>query len=331
MNELTLKAVGILRAGGLVAIPTETVYGLAADATNATAVERIFRVKGRPGTNPLIVHVADANVARRYARDWPDSAQKLAERFWPGPITLVVQKSQVIVPQVTAGLDTVGLRAPDHPLTLELLRAFDAPVAAPSANRSNRISPTTADHVRQELGDAVGLVLDGGPCRVGIESTVLYLTRHPPVILRPGTITGDQIASVIGPVESASTTVTPDRAVRSPGQQPVHYAPSTPAYRFDSQDSQRVVEWTRTHPERRAAFLVRDQSTMSFAIGRDTTPVIISLPSTAAEYARELYSQLRHADSLGLDVLFVEMPPEHPEWAAARDRVRRATRELSGL
>src|SRR5688500_47215 len=198
MSELIERAASLLRRGGLVAFPTETVYGLGADATNAAAIRRVFQVKGRPATNPLIVHVADESVARRYAREWPTAASKLAAEFWPGPLTLVLSKQPSIVLEVTAGLDTVGLRAPDHPLALELLRAFDGPVAGPSANRSSHVSPTTARHVRDEFpDDEIDLILDGGPCKVGIESTVLDLTSDPPRILRPGAVTREQIEAVI--------------------------------------------------------------------------------------------------------------------------------------
>lgn len=327
MDELIGKAVRILRGGGVVAIPTETVYGLAADATNAEAVRRIFQIKGRPATNPLIVHVVDADVARRFARSWPAAAGKLAERFWPGPITLVAPKSAAIVLEATAGLDTVGLRAPDHPLTLELLRAFDGAVAAPSANRSNRVSPTTADDVRQELGDAVDLVLDGGPCRVGIESTVLDLTRNPPAILRPGAITRQQIEAVIGPVEAEHSSVAPEQAARSPGQQAVHYAPRTPAYRYEPPDAARVVEWCSRYPNRRAALLAIHVDPV--AAGLSEARVLVPMPPAPDEYARQLYSQLRRADAMGLAAMFIELPPATAPWAAVRDRLRRATREIS--
>ena len=172
MSEQIDQAVSILRRGGIVAFPTETVYGLGADATNPRAVDRIFQIKGRPSTNPLIVHVADGQVARRYASEFPVAATKLVARFFPGPLTIVLPKAPSIVDEVTAGLDTVGLRSPNHPLALELLRRFDGAIAAPSANKSTRVSPTTAQHVRDELGEAVALLLDGGPCEVGIESTV---------------------------------------------------------------------------------------------------------------------------------------------------------------
>jgi len=333
MTESIRNAVEILRAGGLVAIPTETVYGLAADATNASAVQRIFEAKGRPSTNPLIVHVADANIARRYARQWPQAAQALAERFWPGPLTLVVPRSKAIVPQVTAGLDSVGLRAPDHPLALQLLRAFDGPLAAPSANRSNRISPTTAEHVKRELGDAVGQVLDGGPCRVGIESTVLDLTRDRPAILRPGAITRDQIVAILGPVELQTAADASDRPARSPGRQPVHYAPATPAYRFASGDMPQVIAWRRTHLKKRAAFLLLHSTAAAGAVAPliNESDVLVPLPSMPVDYARELYSQLRRADALGVDALFIELPPDEAQWAAVRDRVWRATRSLSDI
>ena len=183
-----VRAAAIVRSGGLVAFPTETVYGLGADATNADAVAKIFTVKGRPPTNPLICHIADEEMAKRYATIWPLAASRIAQRFWPGPITIVVPKQPTIVDSVTAGLPTVGLRAPAHELTLQLIRVFDGPIAGPSANRSNHVSPTTAQHVRDEFADAIDMILDGGPCEVGIESTVLDLSTPRPTILRPGAI-----------------------------------------------------------------------------------------------------------------------------------------------
>src|SRR4051812_13377596 len=230
---MSSRAVQILRTGGLVAFPTETVYGLGADATNAAAVERIFHVKGRPLTNPLICHVADEDVARRYVANWPRNAQALVERFWPGPLTVVLPKTDAIAANVTAGLGTVGLRAPDHLLTLEMLRAFDTPVAGPSANRSTHVSPTTAQHVRDEFGDAIDLILDGGPYAVGIESTVLDLSTERPRILRPGGVSRSAIEEVIGAVEVAQNLVTEVTAPSvAPGQHAKHYAPRTPAFRF---------------------------------------------------------------------------------------------------
>ena len=228
MSDIT-RAVQILRAGGLVAFPTETVYGLGADATNADAVRKIFAVKGRPITNPLICHVADAHVAQRYARDWPLAASRITERYWPGPLTIVLAKTAPIVSQATAGLNTVGLRAPNHPLALELLRAFDRALAGPSANKSTHVSPTTAQHVRDELGNQVDLILDGGPCAVGIESTVQDLSSDRPTILRPGGVSREQIEAFIGPVEMKSIVSATATPAMSPGQQALHYAPRVPA------------------------------------------------------------------------------------------------------
>jgi len=243
------RAVQILRAGGLVAFPTETVYGLGADATNSVAVGRIFAAKGRPATNPLIAHVADEQVARRYAADWPESAGALVRAFWPGPLTLVLPKRPGgVVAQATAGLPSVALRAPDHPLAIALLRAFDGPIAAPSANRSTHVSPTIAKHVRDELGGSVDLVLDGGPCRVGIESTVIDLTTSKPTILRPGAVTREQIEQVIGPVRLFAGAVDPAHAAASPGQQEVHYAPVTPAFRFEAAELDKLKDWLRARP-----------------------------------------------------------------------------------
>ncbi len=296
-------AVELLRAGKLVAFPTETVYGLGADATSADAVAGIFRAKGRPATNPLIVHVSSIDVAKRYA-EWSDAATKLAEMFWPGPLTLVLPKRSAIADITTANGPTVGIRIPAHPLALELLRAFDGPVAAPSANRSNHVSPTTARHVRDELSHAVDLILDGGPCTVGIESTVLDLASDAPRILRSGHITAEQIAAVLGsrvlghkPTENAGA------ALRSPGQLPVHYAPLTPAFRFD--------------PNERGQIDLTDTA-------------VIELTLDPESYARNFYARLRLLDTQSLRAIYIELPPDTPGWRAVRDRVLRATKPLSG-
>jgi L-threonylcarbamoyladenylate synthase len=309
------EAVKILRQGGVVAFPTETVYGLGADATNPKAVQRIFEIKGRPSTNPLIVHVADESVARRYARNWPEVASNLARRFWPGPLTIVVPKNPIIVDGVTAGLDTVGLRAPNHPLALELLRQFDGPICAPSANRSTHISPTTAQHVREELGDSVDLLLDGGPCAIGIESTVLDLSTDVPTILRPGAITREQIEQVIGSVRMISAHIDAHTAMKSPGQQSRHYAPRAPAYWFD----------TSHHPtpgQNNIALILLGDS--HFTRGSVTT-----LPRSPEQYARLFYAVLREIDQANPDAIHIEMPPDAPEWHAVRDRISRAARPLS--
>jgi L-threonylcarbamoyladenylate synthase len=318
------EAAATLRAGGLVAFPTETVYGLGADATSEAAVRRIFAAKGRPATNPLIVHVADLEAARRYTTGWGDAAQTLAAAWWPGPLTLVLPKSPDIPDLVTAGRGTVGVRVPDHPLALELLRAFGGPVAAPSANRSNHVSPTTAQHVRDELGDAVDLVLDGGPCTVGIESTVLDLSRDRPRILRPGAVTRRQIEFIVGPVEVGHGVTELSVPAPAPGQHAVHYAPQTPAYRFET--PQRGLIQVDT-PDGRSNGLVAVGTMQDYV--KKWGP-IVAMPREPGLYARHLYEVLRELDAMGLANLYVEMPPDAPEWAAVRDRLLRATMPLPG-
>jgi L-threonylcarbamoyladenylate synthase len=311
------QAVEILRRSGLVAFPTETVYGLGADATDSAAVAKIFAAKGRPSTNPLIVHVADAGVGRRYAASWPEEAEKLASQFWPGPLSLVVSKAPSIVDAVTAGRATVGLRVPDHPLALELLRAFDGPIAAPSANRSNHLSPTTAQHVRDELGDRVDLILDGGPCRVGIESTVLDLSGHTPTILRPGGVSREQIEAVIGPVALCAGTAPADQPASSPGQLAVHYAPRTPAFRFEpSQRGQIDVDLGGA----KSGLVVVSPMDVVEKSGR-----IVALSCRPEVYARHLYDVLRELDAMSLAAIFIELPPDEPQWTAVRDRIIRGT------
>jgi len=321
MTEID-RAAEILRAGGLVAFPTETVYGLGADATRSDAVLRVFAAKGRPADNPLIAHVADEAIARRYASQWPESAEHLAQKFWPGPLTLVVPASSGIAKEVTAGGATVGLRAPDHPISQALLRAFDGPIAAPSANRSERISPTTAEHVRAELGERVDLILDGGPCRVGIESTVLDLSGKTPTILRPGAITLEQIAAEIGEVRLGGKQE--GRVAASPGQRPVHYAPRLPSFRASR------TEFVSAEQQ----LLQRQQKLAVLSLGplehvsRERIHFIFQLPELPESYAHELYAALRKADESGADLILIEMPPEKPQWLAVRDRLMRATKSF---
>jgi L-threonylcarbamoyladenylate synthase len=303
------KAVAVLSRGGLVAFATETVYGLGADARRSSAVQKIFRAKGRPATNPLIVHVEGKDSARRFTTVWPRNADILADAFWPGALTLVLPKRNLIVSDATAGRSTVGLRAPNHPLALELLKAFDGPIAAPSANRSNHLSPTTAEHVRAELGDAVDLILDGGPCQVGIESTVLDLSGDRPTILRPGSVTRGQIESLIGPVEIFSGSVDATIAAASPGQQERHYAPRTAAFRFEGlppaeEHKGLILIGTGLHRRSASCF---------------------EMPAVPAEYAKHLYAVLRELDDGKLPAIYIQMPPDEPDWAAVRDRIIRAT------
>lgn len=293
------EAVAVLRKGGAVGMPTETVYGLAADARRERAVARVFELKGRPNTNPLIVHVASVEVAEQYAVV-DDRAPKLFAKFSPGPLTIVLPLRQGISSLVTAGLNTVGIRIPDHPLALELLRAFDGPLAAPSANRSNHVSPTTAEHVRRDFGDAVP-VLDGGACRVGIESTVLTLAADRPTILRPGSVSRNAIEAIIGPVAVFAGHIASTTAAASPGQQERHYAPRSPAFRVDQATIKQIAN--------------------RFAV--------LELPSDADEASRVFYARLRDLDSTLPPAILIAMPPDEPRWAALRDRIIRATRPYS--
>jgi L-threonylcarbamoyladenylate synthase len=289
------RAAEILRRGGLVAFPTETVYGLGANALDDSAIRRIYAVKGRPATSPLIVHIADRDTIRSIAAEWPEIAQRLSERFWPGPLTLVVKKSEKIPASVTAGLDTVGIRMPAHPVATALIDRSGLPLAAPSANRFTEVSPTTAEHVRVSLGNAIDLILDGGPTRVGIESTVLSVVGSKPVLLRPGMISKEDIESLIGPVESVVQP--PSGAAHvSPGLHARHYSPRTPLY---------LLEPGKAQPQGR---------------GR-----VLQLPHEPEQFAARLYAELRQADEQGWDWLGIETPPPSPEWAAILDRLRRAS------
>jgi L-threonylcarbamoyladenylate synthase len=314
-------AVEILRGGGVVAFPTETVYGLGADAINSRAVQRVFDVKGRPPTNPCIVHVADEEMAKRFAANWPVNAAKLVEIFWPGPLTIVLAKIDAIPSLVTAGKNTVGLRCPDHPLTLQLLREFGGPIIGPSANRSTHVSPTTAQHVRDELGDAIDLILDGGPCEVGIESTVLDLSGNVPTILRPGAISREQIESIVGSIQLFGGAIDPSIAATSPGQHKVHYAPITPTYRFETNGKQHVVTWSQNNPEKFAVVIGFEEMSIS------TNMKWIAMPNNSEEYARQLYAILHHADQQSTAAIWIEMPPDEPNWTAVRDRLLRASRD----
>lgn len=307
------EAAAILRAGGLVAFATETVYGLGADATRADAVARIFAAKGRPADNPLIVHVADAAMARRYAARWPATAERLAA-LWPGPLTLVVPKAASIPAVVSAGLPTVGLRVPAPGVARNLIATVDRPLAAPSANRSEHVSPTRAEHVLADLDGRIDLVLDSGPTEVGIESTVVDACDDVPRVLRPGPISAARLAEQLGrPVQTAPT---PGPA-RSPGQRPRHYAPSTPAL--------------RVHALGELAALSPGVDDVVIALG-DHAPIhtqglparIVTLP-TPELAAAALYATLRACDAQGVQRILVVMPPDEPAWHAVRDRLLRAT------
>lgn len=306
-------AATILRAGGLVAFPTETVYGLGASALDTNAVARLFVVKGRPASNPLIVHVAETAAARRLARDWPLIAETLAALFWPGPLTLILPKATHVPDRVTAGGPTVGLRVPAHPVALALLRASDLAIAAPSANRSTEVSPTTAAHVVDSLGDAVDLILDGGPTTVGVESTVLDVTATPPRVLRPGMVTVTALREVLGDVQEGAIEGQPARA---PGLMDRHYAPRTPVVVVRSEALPATVG-------QEDGLLVRGRNTLAAA-------AVVVMPCDVTEYAARLYAALRELDAAGVPRIVVEAPPATPEWAAIRDRLRRASMRDEG-
>lgn len=303
LNREIVRAAEIIRAGGLVAFPTETVYGLGANALDPSAVARIFLAKGRPRTSPLIVHVDSIAMARDLAAVWPDAAETLARRFWPGPLTLVVPKHPRIPDIVTAGLPTVGLRLPAHPMAVELIRASGVPIAAPSANRFTELSPTAAGHVPESLAD---YLLDGGPARVGIESTVLSLVASP-ILLRPGVIPLTELEALIGKIQIAAAPegsaagdgVVDDGAHASPGMHARHYRPATPLL---------LLAPNAPVPEGRGKWL---------RIGRE-------MPGEPLAYAAALYDTLHRLDAQALDWIAVERPPDTAEWAGVLDRLRRA-------
>jgi L-threonylcarbamoyladenylate synthase len=296
MNLSIDSAARILREGGVVAFPTETVYGLGANALDASAVARVYLLKERPATSPLIVHVASKEMARSVVAEWPERAEELASRWWPGPLTLVLPKRPHIPDIVTAGLPTVGVRMPAHPLALDLIRAAGVPLAAPSANKFTGISPTTAEHVRTAFGDAVP-VLDGGPCSVGIESTVVAIDGDRVTLLRPGMTEIEarwQAADVAG-------------AHPAPGLHARHYSPRTPL---------RLVAGPAELPDASGAYLWRERCAPAARA--------IRMPSDPDAYAARLYAALHECDALGLPWIAVELPPAAAEWAAIRDRLQRA-------
>lgn len=313
------RAATILRDGGLVAFPTETVYGLGADASNDAAVARIFAAKGRPADHPLIVHLASADALTDWARDIPDAAWRLAERFWPGPLTLILKRAPGVADAASAGLPTLGVRVPGHPVAQALLTAFGGGIAAPSANRFGRISPTAADHVMAELAGRIDAVIDGGRCAVGLESTIVDLSGPAPQLLRPGHISSDAIAAVIGSLRTAA----PD-APAAPGSLEAHYAPTTPMRLVPPAALE--AEYARAASAGGAAVLARRAPP-----SQDAAPGFwLRLPDDAHGYGRELYARLREADAAGRACLLIEALPDTAAWAAVNDRLRRAVAGSGG-
>jgi L-threonylcarbamoyladenylate synthase len=309
MRRDVAEAVRTLKAGGLVAFPTETVYGLGADASNPQAVARLYAVKRRPADHPVIVHFDSAESAFTWARQPPESARALAKRFWPGPLTLILKRSALAKDFVTGGQDNIGVRVPAHPVAHELLVAFGGGIAAPSANRFGLVSPTTAAHVRADLGGDVDLVLEGGPSEVGIESTIVDLSRSDPVVLRPGQISRADIEAVLGRAIGEKAQDVP----RHPGGLERHYAPRTPA---------RLVPAYQL--DREIARLKDKVAVLAFSRPDERVDYWLRMPREPQAYARKLYAALRELDSAGCEAILVEAPPPAPEWAAVLDRLRRA-------
>jgi L-threonylcarbamoyladenylate synthase len=311
------RAAAVLRGGGLVAFPTETVYGLGANARNEWAVRKVFAAKGRPATNPLIVHVADAGQVGEVAAVWPDAAAKLAAAFWPGPLTLVVPKKPGLSDVVTGGGPTVAVRCPRHPVAQALIRAAGVPVAAPSANRSTELSPTRAEHVSKGLAGRIDAVLDGGPCPGGIESTVVDVTGDVVRVLRPGLVTGPMLEAVVGRIEASGGRQPPvdsgkkqgADAPRSPGQMAKHYSPRTPVVLAEGAGVFDVIREATAAGDRLGVLYLRN---------------IRGVMDSPTDYAAAMYARLHFLDAKSLDVILIEMPPDTPEWAAVRDRLMRA-------
>ena len=316
------RAAAVLRAGGLVALPTETVYGLGADARNMAAVERIFAAKGRPANHPVIVHIASAEALTAWCAEVPPAAWLLAAAFWPGPMTLILRRDPRVLDVITGGQDTVGLRVPAHPIALELLRVFAGGIAAPSANRFGHVSPTTADHVRAELGTDVDMILDGGACTIGIESTIVDLTGARPRILRPGGVSRAQIEAVLG-IEPAANAPDMVDTPRVSGALASHYAPRTPVCWVDSAQLQEVLR-SSSLPDGVGVLTVGDAVMKDSVVGERAAVQWRVLPADPDAYARQLYAQLRELDELKLDLIVLEVPPDTPPWEAVRDRLRRA-------
>ncbi|MFE7854525.1 L-threonylcarbamoyladenylate synthase [Streptomyces sp. NPDC057403] len=309
------KAAGVLRAGGLVGLPTETVYGLGANAEDPAAVARIFQVKGRPPSHPLIVHIGSAEQLGDWAEDVPETARLLAEHFWPGPLTLVLRRGPRVPLEATGGLETVAVRVPAHPTALALLSAFGGGVTAPSANRFGSVSPTTADDVRAELGDAVDCVLDGGPCEVGVESTIVDATGEVPSILRPGGVTREDLEAVLG--HPLAVPATSD--VRVPGQHPSHYAPNARVVLVEPENVVAEAERAQALGHQVGVFLPSSHADATFK-----AHAVVPVPDSMTAYAHGLFGFLRDLDRQGCDLIVASLPVEEGLGLAIANRLRRA-------
>ena len=308
------EAVEALRAGDLVAFPTETVYGLGANANNPDAVRKIFRVKGRPSTHPLIVHIDHPRYIQRWVRELTPEAKRLADTFWPGPLTIVAKRAPAVNDIITGGQDTIAIRVPNHPVAQQLLNAFGGGIAAPSANRYGKVSPTRAEHVREEFGDEVKIVLDGDDCKIGLESTIVSCVGDAPRILRPGTITITQLRAVVPTIQIGPNPSSP----RVPGTMSRHYSPLTPVNVVPSRRLEIVMNEFTAKEEKVAVLAQRPPG--------NTTPFMtwINAGTRPDAYARQLYANLRTLDKAGAKMILVEEVPEDERWEAIRDRLKRA-------
>lgn len=311
-----VHAARLLREGGLVAFPTETVYGLGADATDPAAVRRIFKAKGRPDHHPVIVHVADVAAAEHWSSSLPGGARALAAAFWPGPLTLIVPRALHVSDAVTGGQDSVGLRAPSHPVARALLAEFGNGIAAPSANRFGHVSPTSARHVVEDLGESVDMIIDGGDCTLGIESTIVAFTTPAPMLLRPGAIGADAIAAVLGTMPASRDA---DAAPRASGTLASHYAPRTPASLVAADALRAEISQLQGRDERVAVLAWSVPQPEAF------DDAWISAPREPVAYAHAFYASIRKLDAAGADAILIERVPDESAWAAIRDRLERAT------
>jgi L-threonylcarbamoyladenylate synthase len=321
-NTAVKRAAELLRAGEVVALPTETVYGLAANAFDAKAVEKIFTIKGRPANNPIIVHVADYEMAKRCVSDWPDTAEKLARAFWPGPLTMVLPRSKEINDLITAGGSTVGVRWPSHPFIQAVIRECGFPLAAPSANPSNGISPTNASHVWNSMAAKIPLIVDGGQSQVGIESTVIGLCAEPIRILRPGIIHLESLQAVLGGKQLmlGPTMEHPEGILRSPGQLLRHYSPKANLEISSWRNAQELEEKIK----KRTSNFAKVHIIAHTGIPADIFGRVSVIPHDAEAFARAIYAELHQCDEEGAEWIFVEAVPETSEWHAIADRLKRA-------
>lgn len=314
------RAAKLLRAGEVVALPTETVYGLAANALDENAVAKIFQIKGRPAHNPIIVHVASNEMAASCVQNFPAAAEQLSKSFWPGPLTLVLSRAKKIPDNVTAGGETVGVRWPSHPFIQAVIRACGFPLAAPSANLSNQISPTNAEHVRAQLAGKIALIVDGGQSQVGIESTVLDLTVSPARILRPGMIHAESLAAVGLPIANCQLP-TETGALKSPGQLQKHYSPKAKLVVLNWLGEEDLKSQLGTWNLELGNLHIVAHTKIPAGFGAANVSVI---PHDAEAFARALYAELHRCDDAGAQIIVVEAPPDVPAWSGIADRLRRA-------